>query len=141
MCQIKRKQKLSSRFKEEGKKKKSLKIPQNSQDKMHMAHILMTEWLVDDSLITDKALYKQPRESRPSWRSNVTKAFSSDTKLSSPRSIFGHYYCSKFSVYQIYKSQRLPPHCSIKSLSFSYCSSFSNTRDEQQPNYIPLSST
>lgn len=115
---------------------------------MHMAYVLITEHLVD-TLIAEETLHKQPRETQLSYRINIKEAFSSDTHLSSPmakanlfpRSILGYYYCSKFSVYQIYKSQQLPPHCSTKSLNFSYCSSFSNTRDEQQPNYIPLSST
>lgn len=115
---------------------------------MHMAQVLMTKLLVD-ILTADKFFTNSPE--KPNRVTQQTQSKHLQVTGNSPppwqrqnyfpTPIFGYYCCSKFSMYRIYKTQKLPPHCSIKSLSFSYCSSFSNMGDEQQPNYISLSST
>lgn len=124
---------------------KTLKDSPEHPRQKHMGHTCDILWtfghLRADKLYTSS----QTPSYRPTWQENSEVTHDSLHPQWKPiyflRPIFGNYYCRKLSVYQAYKSQQLPPHCSIKSLNFSYCSSFSTTRDEQQPNYIPLSST
>lgn len=134
--------------KKKTKKQKAFQDSPKQLRQMHMAQVLMTKLLVD-ILTADKFFTNSPE--KPNRVTQQTQSKHLQVTGNSPppwqrpnyfpTPIFGYYCCSKFSMYQIYKTQKLPPHCSIKSLGFSYCSSFSNMGDEQQPNYISLSST